>query len=65
MCNNTSQQRGRVAGWRAVTGMWQRVWRRGMVRKQSHTGNEWEEQNEWPSKQVVQSDNSVTRQRKL
>lgn len=65
MCNNTSQQRGRVAGWRAVTGVWQRVRRRGMVRKWSHTGNEWEEQNEGLSKQVVQSDNSVTRQREL
>lgn len=54
-----------MAGWRAVTGVWQRVRRRGMVRKWSHTGNEWEEQNEGLSKQVVQSDNSVTRQREL
>lgn len=54
-----------MAGWRAVTGVWQRVGRRGMVRKRSHTGNEWEEQNEGLSKQVVQSDNSVTRQREL
>ena len=68
MFNNTSQHRGCVTGWRALKGTFRRIRRRRVGRKWSHSeqhGNEKKEWNEWQVEQVVQSSNSVTRQRRF
>lgn len=68
MLNNTSQHCGCVTGWRALKGTLQRIRRRRAGRKWSRSdkrGNKRKEWNEWQVEQVVQSRNSVTRQRRF